>query len=175
VLARYNTLLERLTAMVLSEYPDEEEWSLPRSIFNKCRSDIRQCYSAACKKYRTSKGLEKNEGKLLNAVEGKRNEERPLEDLLRALSPKEEAPAADEQKRPPAVQKKRPTVDDCALVARHIIKVWTSVVKVVDWSGPAQDDTGNIKSGGIQNDIKGADDVYKPIPFAKLPDVALWE
>jgi len=183
VLARYNTLLERFTAMMATNHPGEQSTDLLQLVFNKCEDDIRERYITAREEFKKGGGMERSEEKepveiekVLEEGEKTNEEENPLKGLLRILLG--EIPPPDYQK--------HPTIEDCALVARYIIKAWANVVKVVDWDDHAQGKTGEDKNdGGKCSDIpKGGnnkatpievDEVYKPIPFSKLPDVALWE
>jgi len=195
VLVRYNTLLERLMAMMATVHPGEQPTDLLQQVFHKCQGDIYKSYNTAREEYKKKKSMERSEGKvpieiekLPREVEKTKEEENPLEHLRKILS----------GEIPPPDQSKHPTIEDCALVALYIIKAWTNVVKVVDWGDHVKDKTGDDKNSGLQSDEKStsevdgdeysdipkggnkaisneADEVYKPIPFSMLPDVALWE
>ena len=57
--------------------------------------------------------------------------------------------------------------DQCAVVARCIILVWTKIVKIVDWD--------NEKANQPPEHVGHSLAVYKPVPLTELPDIAVWE
>jgi hypothetical protein len=147
VLVRYNTLLERLMAMMAA--PDEEDRQTQvYSIL--CRS-ISECYKSA---YENKKEVrDKGEGLAENGTQPK-NTNNALQRVRNTAAG--------------CVPKWQPTADDCAVVARYIIKAWTCIVKIVDWR-----EAGDPEDNSLKQEQEGH--MYKPVPFANLPDVALWE
>jgi hypothetical protein len=146
VLVRYNTLLERLMAMMAA--PDEEDRQT--QVYSILCRRIFKCYKSAYKKEK--EGQDNGKGLAENGTQPK-NKGNALKRVKNA--------AAE------CKHKWQPTPDDCAVVARYIIKAWTCIAKIVDWreAGDPEDKSHQEQEGHM----------YKPVPFANLPDVALWE
>jgi hypothetical protein len=153
-LIRYNTLLERLIAMIpRNEEAERTAIEEPRltEVFSTFCTKLCECYKTACaeEKKRQGKGKEKGEDEEKGAENGTgtKTEDSTIKNLLARAQ----------------CQKWQPTHYDCAVVAWYVIKAWTCVTKIVDWS-----EARSLPS-------KFPDFAYKPVPFASLPDVALWE
>ncbi|PMD39560.1 hypothetical protein L207DRAFT_583428 [Hyaloscypha variabilis F] len=125
VLVRYNTLLERLMAMMAA--PDEEDRQT--QVYSILCRRIFKCYKSAYKKEK--EGQDNGKGLAENGTQPK-NKGNALKRVKNAAA-----------------------------------ESWTCIAKIVDWreAGDPEDKSHQEQEGHM----------YKPVPFANLPDVALWE
>ena len=170
VLVRYNTLLERLIAMI----PSREKPSL-ESVFLELCTKVSESYKTACEKEKERVEEEKQEkekavkDKLDNVKLSKEKDvgNRDLEGKPTGNETEAESRSSDlkelKKRIDTAPRTWQPTLKDCAIIAAYIIKAWTCIAKIVDWH-----------EAGEKVDVD-EEHMYKPVPFANLPDVSLWE